>query len=160
MHDYAAAESESYTGKRRMLYLCFYLQFCGEEKGSAEIKEGRVTSHVEHQRETVKSGDKPFLLETEPLLQPTQPCKELTIMQDDGGVGEASMEHMSNTITCRLLSGGGVLFEAKRVPITGLKITKNKMESKTEACYCGIMRELPAQCTLLHWIFDIKLLHK
>lgn len=41
-----------------MLYLCFYL----EEKGSVEIKEGRVSSKAEHQKKTTKSRFKLFSL--------------------------------------------------------------------------------------------------
>lgn len=54
----------------------------GEEKGSVEIKEGRVSSRVEHQRKTAKSGDKLLLVYSEPVhCQLTLPCRMLTIMQ-------------------------------------------------------------------------------
>lgn len=33
------------------------------------------------ERERIESGDEPFLVETEPLLQLTRPCKVLTIVQ-------------------------------------------------------------------------------
>lgn len=50
-----------------------------ERRKDPEIKEGRVTSRVAHQRETAKRGDKPFLVETEPLQ--SKQCKVLTVMQ-------------------------------------------------------------------------------
>lgn len=78
-HDSAAPAAHRSTHREKENAVPLFLPtVCGEEKGSAEIKEGRVTSHVEHQRETVKSGDKPFLVETE-LLQLTRPCTAVTV---------------------------------------------------------------------------------
>lgn len=54
----------------------------GEEKGSVEIKEGRVSSRAEHQRKTAKGGDKLLLVYSKPVhCQLTLSCKMLTIMQ-------------------------------------------------------------------------------
>lgn len=151
MHKHTAPAGHASMRKRRMLYLCFYLQVCGEEKGSAEIKEGRVTSHVEHQREreTVKSGDKPFLVETE-APQLTRPCKVLTVMK--------TMEDRTGRKQTKRAPASQVYLEAKWVttaPIIGLE-TQNGNQ-KCKLFYFEAIRELLAQGSMYNWTFDFKL---
>lgn len=50
----------------------------GEEKGSVEIKEGRVSSKAKHQKKTTKSRFKLLLVYIKPV---TLACNMSTIMQ-------------------------------------------------------------------------------
>lgn len=69
--------------KGEWLYLCFYLQFSERRKGSVEIKGGKsVIPRRAPGKDSRKSGDKPLLVDSEPVhSQVTLPCTMLTIMQ-------------------------------------------------------------------------------
>lgn len=81
-HTALAALIKRTVGKKRYAVPLFLPTVFGEEKGSVDIKEGRVPSHVEHQRKTAKSGDKLLLVYSKVVhCQLTLPCKMWTIMQ-------------------------------------------------------------------------------
>ena len=55
MHARASRAGRGSTQEKKENAVPLFLPtVCGEEKGSAEIKEGRVASHVVHQRDSKK----------------------------------------------------------------------------------------------------------
>lgn len=54
----SCSADKSTVGKKGISVPLFLPTVFGEEKGSVEIKEGRVSSRAEHQRKTAESGDK------------------------------------------------------------------------------------------------------